>query len=919
MRKIAIALVLSALILCTSQTALSAIPAIDLVSSGATLYKMTNSTALDFWVKVIDHDGVTPFSHVVKVYFPEPAEDEVTLEFRYNDNGNSNAAYYEGVYWLSDGETVPSGDYVFQATDRENNVGTAIDNFTPAPLEPPDQTSFMPGLWGEYITAYFDNVFVNGGTLYDDFDSGEINPGLWQASGSHGAQEIEDGRLKQSVQDTVGVGRCGLNFINDPEQINSISADITLDSISSTDNPYASAKSRISGYFFNNGVSDVYSMIQVFDNRVLCYAQQEAYENGISSYETLFNQTLLEDTIETGDVVNVSISWDEENKKLNFKAKVDGYEETATYSPSSASPPGNDYKGLESRIHLNLYDNTATFSWNPVPGAARYRIRIYDSEKIIWSGFSAEPSYRIPPGVLATNAVYYYRIDAFDAHDPLDLDNISKAPAQNDDNFRFYSSEVEPVDPYIEFDSTGVQTWNSPTGLGLVFWIKVYDAQGVPDNIDSVTVEFPGGRMENLPPSAYPSPTSAIYSSYVDALPEAGIYTFRVTDKDGHPYTVTEDLTVDSIDYPANGTMSPVPYTVLGTTEAELDWEDIPGAAYYRLEFFNDAMNRLYSFVATESHFSLAPGFLEDYAHYNWRVTTRREFYDQNVDNVSRTEYFHIATTVPFADADGDGIYDSVDTAPDDGTNDAFDDGNTYGHMLTRGDQTLTVADAPFPNKGVWITATGGSTPAIIEMCGGESQLQLGDGDEAIVTCGSVIVNVTDGTVEVVFAASDGTIATAILGAGNELGFDPDTLTFTTAETNSGPLTAVVGGMEVPIAPGNTTNVSEIDIRPFTDHNIIIRSRWGLLPVAILSSESLDAFNDVETTTVTFGKTGNEDSLAFCGQGRIDVNGDGLRDLICTFRIRDTGFEVGDTMGILKCDSKDGVHIQGSDSVRILR
>ena len=98
MRKIAIALVLSALILCTSQTALSAIPAIDLVSSGATLYKMTNSTALDFWVKVIDHDGVTPFSHVVKVYFPEPAEDEVTLEFRYNDNGNSNAAYYEGVY-----------------------------------------------------------------------------------------------------------------------------------------------------------------------------------------------------------------------------------------------------------------------------------------------------------------------------------------------------------------------------------------------------------------------------------------------------------------------------------------------------------------------------------------------------------------------------------------------------------------------------------------------------------------------------------------------------------------------------------------------------------------------------------------------------------------------------------------------------
>lgn len=48
-----------------------------------------------------------------------------------------------------------------------------------------------------------------------------------------------------------------------------------------------------------------------------------------------------------------------------------------------------------------------------------------------------------------------------------------------------------------------------------------------------------------------------------------------------------------------------------------------------------------------------------------------------------------------------------------------------------------------------------------------------------------------------------------------------------------------------------------------------------------------------------------------------DVNNDGLDDLVCHFDTRATGFQVGDTEGILKGLTVTGMPIEGSDSVRI--
>lgn len=111
----------------------------------------------------------------------------------------------------------------------------------------------------------------------------------------------------------------------------------------------------------------------------------------------------------------------------------------------------------------------------------------------------------------------------------------------------------------------------------------------------------------------------------------------------------------------------------------------------------------------------------------------------------------------------------------------------------------------------------------------------------------------------------------------------------------------------------------QINIKPFSRRNIIILSKWGLISVAILSADNFNAPNDVDRTSLTFGRTGYDDSLAFCSRWAWDVNRDHRRDLICYFWTKKTGFRVGDTEGILKGNTNDGVHIWGSDSVKIVK
>jgi sugar lactone lactonase YvrE len=109
-----------------------------------------------------------------------------------------------------------------------------------------------------------------------------------------------------------------------------------------------------------------------------------------------------------------------------------------------------------------------------------------------------------------------------------------------------------------------------------------------------------------------------------------------------------------------------------------------------------------------------------------------------------------------------------------------------------------------------------------------------------------------------------------------------------------------------------------IDIKPGAEPNSINTKSRGTIPVALLSGADFDAPAEVDAESLTFGRTGDEDSLARCSPGAEDVNADGLPDLVCHFRTQDAGFQRGDVAGFLKGNMVNGLPIEGFGSIRIV-
>jgi hypothetical protein len=66
--------------------------------------------------------------------------------------------------------------------------------------------------------------------------------------------------------------------------------------------------------------------------------------------------------------------------------------------------------------------------------------------------------------------------------------------------------------------------------------------------------------------------------------------------------------------------------------------------------------------------------------------------------------------------------------------------------------------------------------------------------------------------------------------------------------------------------------------------------------------------------SLRFGTTGLKDSVRQCPAGR-DYDGDGVVDLLCQVRVRDTGISPGDTELLLRGSTVDGVGVEGAATV----
>lgn len=129
-----------------------------------------------------------------------------------------------------------------------------------------------------------------------------------------------------------------------------------------------------------------------------------------------------------------------------------------------------------------------------------------------------------------------------------------------------------------------------------------------------------------------------------------------------------------------------------------------------------------------------------------------------------------------------------------------------------------------------------------------------------------------------------------------------------TAEEDSEPTTP----------PATEVKYVNIDVRPGSRALVRLNPKWNaVIPVAILAARGFNV-RDIEQSSLTFGRTGDEDSLRNCNKYLARVNRDRRPDLVCYFENSKAGFELGDEQGVLKGTLKDGTPIEARAMLKVL-
>lgn len=91
----------------------------------------------------------------------------------------------------------------------------------------------------------------------------------------------------------------------------------------------------------------------------------------------------------------------------------------------------------------------------------------------------------------------------------------------------------------------------------------------------------------------------------------------------------------------------------------------------------------------------------------------------------------------------------------------------------------------------------------------------------------------------------------------------------------------------------------------------------GNIPVTILGGPDFNPLN-IDTDTLTFGATGEENSLVKCNRNGVDLNKDGRIDRLCHFDNRKAGFRMTDAEGTVRGQTRDGTAFEGTGYLNVV-
>ncbi len=240
-------------------------------------------------------------------------------------------------------------------------------------------------------------------------------------------------------------------------------------------------------------------------------------------------------------------------------------------------------------------------------------------------------------------------------------------------------------------------------------------------------------------------------------------------------------------------------------------------------------------------------------------------------DEGNNTSEFSACVTVAAASADddADGVEDSIDVGAG-----AFDDGSgTSGSITDANGLDVLVSDADDSGDGVKITVSGPSgVEASFTVCG--FTIQISGGSEIVVTCGSVTLEVVEGSAEIVL----GTGVVVSVPAGGTAKVTDEGGTFYSVE-NLGPtgITVIVDGTPTVLPAGESSVGLERRHRsdghlqprrlppepawgPRVGHRFRRRLGTGREPVSALVGTSSPGSHSVQLTG--FDEAGNSTSVS---------------------------------------------------------
>lgn len=301
--------------------------------------------------------------------------------------------------------------------------------------------------------------------------------------------------------------------------------------------------------------------------------------------------------------------------------------------------------------NATLFADTITFDWSDVANAAYWRVRFYRGDDSWISVRNTQSSINVHAGVFKPGALYRWRLGG--ARDF--LENGRKDVTMADwtrmsYNFKVGQGAAGSNAPSIATDGWGAALghYAQPDQTGtlyyLNFWVKVTDADGVPNNIERVWVEYPDGTELDLP---YHSEGDSAAEGYYEGFPreyysspsevQSGVYTLWVRDEDGNTAQVQDNLAPTNVDVPQ--VTSPTTGDTISRTPT-ISWNSITGASRYRVRIYGQSDGSYHSAYTPSTSYRVPQSTLAANSAFAFRVYGYKEDPESgDVDNYSCNQF----------------------------------------------------------------------------------------------------------------------------------------------------------------------------------------------------------------------------------------------------------------------------------------